>query len=81
MSASIAAPASVSAAHDRAGPLAAVTAFFGRLAHQARVRRDNARLAQLDDHMLSDIGLMRGDVVRLAGNDDQPQLRISGTPF
>lgn len=61
--------------------LAAVSGFFGALAHNARVRRDNARLARLDDHMLSDLGLLRSDVVRIAGNDDQPALRISGAPF
>lgn len=66
---------------SRPSVLSTLSGFFASLAHQARVRRDNARLAQLDDHMLSDLGLLRSDVVRLAGNDDQPALRISGTPY
>jgi uncharacterized protein YjiS (DUF1127 family) len=44
------------------GPLAALAAAFGRLHHRLRNRRQVLLLTELDDHVLSDIGVTRSDV-------------------
>jgi uncharacterized protein YjiS (DUF1127 family) len=44
----------------------AVLGIPGRIAARVRARREMNRLLSLDDHMLQDIGLARGDIQREA---------------
>ena len=36
--------------------------LIAAIAHELRIRRDLRQLAAMDDHMLKDIGLSRGDI-------------------
>lgn len=36
--------------------------LIAAIAHELRIRRDARRLAAMDDHMLEDIGLRRGEI-------------------
>jgi uncharacterized protein YjiS (DUF1127 family) len=36
--------------------------LFRRIAEEQELRRDIRRLSELDDHMLQDIGIVRGDI-------------------
>ncbi|TPE48986.1 DUF1127 domain-containing protein [Amaricoccus solimangrovi] len=44
--------------------------FLGRLAREARFRRDIARLEALDDHLLRDIGVARPGIRRAVRGQD-----------
>jgi uncharacterized protein YjiS (DUF1127 family) len=46
--------------------------YFSNLFRRAERRRAYADLLQLDDHMLRDIGLTRGDVRQMMANRTAP---------
>lgn len=50
-------------------PIALIAAIAGRVAARLRTRRALRDLAAMDDHILSDIGLSRADVVRASTAD------------
>ena len=45
-----------------AAALRGVALLIAAIAHELRIRRDARRLAAMDDHMLEDIGLRRGEI-------------------
>jgi len=45
-----------------AAAIRGVTLLIAASAHELRIRRDMQRLATMDDHMLEDIGLRRGEI-------------------
>jgi uncharacterized protein YjiS (DUF1127 family) len=45
-----------------AAAIRGVALLIGAIANELRIRRDMRRLGTMDDHMLEDIGLRRGEI-------------------